>query len=225
MGKARPERQKTMEAWIESEGTLTAKALAEQFGVSENLVRKWKSQDKWILKLKKPRGAPKGNQNAKGHGAPKGNSNGKGGTPGNKNAQTHGAYAQPDMTVFSEDELEEVQEAYALDGALGELTARRIDLMKKIQALEENPEEKYDTGGIDVVKKNSRQGSMVYWESKFSRLEKLEVQYNRVLKNILKIHEEMQKDSREKMRIEIERERLELSRQKAMGVFPEPEEE
>ena len=226
MGKARPERQETMEAWLSSGGTLTAKELAEKFHVSENMVRKWKSQDKWALKLKKPRGAPKGNQNAKGHGAPAGNQNGAGsGATGNKNAQTHGAYAEPETEKFSDEEWEEVRLAEMLDPALGELTRRRIDLARKIRELEENPKEKFDTGGVDTVKKNSRAGSVVYWESKFQRLEKLEIQYNRVLKNILKIHEERQKDAREKMRIEIERQRLELSRQKAMGIFPEPEEE
>lgn len=223
MGKARPERQKTMDAWLESGGILTAKELAEKFHVSENMVRKWKSQDQWAMKLKKPRGAPKGNQNAKGHGAPKGNQNSKGGSPGNKNAQTHGAYAQPDSDIFSEEEKNEINQAAMMDPVLGELTQRRIYLAKKIQELEESEKEKFDTGGIDVIKKNSRGGSMVYWESKFQRLEKLEIQYNRVVKNIMKIYENMQKDSREKMRIDIERERLRLMRHKAMGIFPEPE--
>ena len=225
MGRARPERGKSMEAWIESGGKLTAKELAAQFGVSENMIRKWKSQDQWALKLKKPRGAPKGNRNAKGHGAPKGNKNsaGHGGPAGNRNAETHGAYAAPDTEKFTPEDWEKVRWAEQFGAALAELTKKKIDLTRRIAELEECSEEKFDTGGTDVYRNGKRAGCTVSWEGKFQRLEKLELQLHRVNNKILNILELMQKNEREKMRLEIERERIELAREKAMGIFGEDE--
>lgn len=160
-------------------------------------------------KEKRPRGAPKGNQNAKGHGAPR----------GNHNAQTHGAYSQPDIGSFSEEELEDIHRASGVDAILEELTARRIDLSKKIRALEDSQQEKYDTSGVDNIKDGTRAGSVIYWESKFSRLEKLETQYHRVLGNVIKVSESLQKAALERARLQLERDRLQLAREKATGIF------
>lgn len=157
--------------------------------------------------------APKGNQNAKGHGAPK----------ENKNAQTHGAYAAPDESAFTEDERAQVQCAAILGDTLGKLTAKRIDLEKKMAALESDAREKYDTTGADTISGGKRQGSAVYWESKFQRMEKLETQYNRTLGNIIKAVEAIRKGDLEQQRMGLERERLRLAREKAMGIFGEDE--
>lgn len=60
-------------------------------------------------KRKRP-GAPRGNQNAKGHGAPKGNQNAKGNRGGrggplyNKNAEKTGEYSRILLSAFTEDE-------------------------------------------------------------------------------------------------------------------------
>ena len=53
-------------------------------------------------------GAPKGNQNARGHGAPKGNQNacGHGPPKGNQNARKHGAYAEYVPVVALKEALE-----------------------------------------------------------------------------------------------------------------------
>lgn len=166
-------------------------------------------------KEKRPRGAPKGNQNAKGHGAPK----------GNRNAQTHGAYTQPDISRFSPEELEEINRAACIDAILGELTARRIDLAKKIRTTEESQQEKYDTTGMDTIKDGTRSGSVVYWESKFSRLEKLETQYYRVIGNIIKVNASLQKAVLDQQKLQLERDRLQLTREKAMGIFEIVDEE
>lgn len=64
---------------------LSIKEIAEKIGVKENTVYKWKSKYNWGNKPRK-RGAPKGNQNAKGNngGAPK----------ENQNARKHGLYSK-----------------------------------------------------------------------------------------------------------------------------------
>lgn len=98
MARARsPDRDKAFELWRNSKGTLKLKEIAEQLGVADSQVRKWKSQDKWDGQLKgnvtkrksnvtNKSGAPKGNKNAVGN---------KGGSPpiGNQNAATHGFYS------------------------------------------------------------------------------------------------------------------------------------
>ena len=56
-----------------------------------------------------PRGAPKGNQNAKGHGAPK----------GNRNAETHGVNSKPDISRFTDIEQAQVESARLLSETLG----------------------------------------------------------------------------------------------------------
>ncbi|MDF2876538.1 MAG: terminase, partial [Sporomusa sp.] len=101
--KRRPERDKAFEIWRDSNKKTPLKEIAEQLGVAETLIRKWKCQDKWDTKSNgnvtngngnvtnendksngnvtvqensmKRRGPPIGSKNAKGHGAPKGNKN------------------------------------------------------------------------------------------------------------------------------------------------------
>lgn len=221
MGKRRPERDKTREAYIKSAGKRNVKELAQEFGVSEAMVRKWKSEDKWDQQLKKPRGAPKGNQNAKGHGAPKGNQNsvGHGAPEGNKNAQTHGAYAEPETEKFSEEQKKTVEEAKVLSEQLGKLIEKQLDIENKIAQVEAEEQDEYTTGGI------RGKNSMEYWESKFSRLEKLELQYNRITGRILKIMDQMQAKESLKVHREISIRNLKLQREKAMGVFDSDGEE
>jgi len=79
-------RKKALQLWLKSGRTMKLVDIANELGVSDVLIRKWKFQDKWDeIPAKRPRGAPKGNQNAKGNrggGAPK----------GNQNALKHGLY-------------------------------------------------------------------------------------------------------------------------------------
>lgn len=101
MGRARnPNRDKARKIWIDSNGTAILKDIATQLNVSSSTIRKWKSEDQWESESK--RSAPKkikerseklqGNRNAVGN---------DGGPPkGNKNAVTHGLFANwlPDET-------------------------------------------------------------------------------------------------------------------------------
>lgn len=96
MARARsPNRDKAFEMWKKSGGNLLLKEIAAELGIKDSQVRKWKNQDKWdeqlnsnVTKSKRSvtnkAGAPKGNQNAKGHGAPS----------GNQNAVTHGFFSK-----------------------------------------------------------------------------------------------------------------------------------
>lgn len=102
-----PNRDKAFKIWKDSGGSAKLKDIAEQLGVKDTQIRKWKNQDGWDEQLKgnvtkrkrnvtNKSGAPKGNSNAKGHGAPKGNQNAVGnsggGPPRNDKAVTHGLF-------------------------------------------------------------------------------------------------------------------------------------
>lgn len=95
-----PMRDEAYRIWIESNKKKPLKDIADELGVSASTVRKWKSEDKWDGEMK--RSAPnekerydsmRGNQNAKG------NPGGKP-PPNNKNAVSHGLFANwlPDET-------------------------------------------------------------------------------------------------------------------------------
>ena len=70
---------------------MTLEELAAAAGVPKARISKWKSEDKWEERLKeapKKKGGQRGNKNAAGR-TPK--------KDGNKNAVTHGAFAQAGM--------------------------------------------------------------------------------------------------------------------------------
>jgi len=87
-----------LKMWLKSGRQMKLKDIAAELGVSDVQVRQWKYLDKWDeIPAKRPRGAPKGNKNAKGNkggGAPK----------GNKNALKHGLYSKflPQNQEFQE---------------------------------------------------------------------------------------------------------------------------
>lgn len=97
--KRNPLRDEAYRIWIESDKQKALKDIADELGVTASTIRKWKSEDKWDGETK--RSAPnekerydsmRGNQNAK---------NNRGGAPpSNKNAVSHGLFANwlPDDT-------------------------------------------------------------------------------------------------------------------------------
>lgn len=111
-----PDREKAFELWRNSGGNAKLKDIANELGIPDSRIRKWKTEDNWEERIKErsdinkgallnakgsatsKRGAPKGNINAKGHGAPRGNKNavgnrgGPGGPYGNKKGVTTGEY-------------------------------------------------------------------------------------------------------------------------------------
>lgn len=104
MGRARnPERDRSLQRYLESGGWISLDDLAAAAGVPKTRISKWKSEDKWEEKL---RGRPR-----KKGGQP-GNNNAGGRTPakdGNKNAVTHGAYAKAGYSDIPPDKAEEIK--------------------------------------------------------------------------------------------------------------------
>lgn len=49
--KRSPERNKAFELWRDNNKTIPIKDIAEQLGIAETLIRKWKLQDKWDEKI------------------------------------------------------------------------------------------------------------------------------------------------------------------------------
>lgn len=210
MGKRRPERDQAREIWEKSGGKKSIRELSEELGVSQGQLRKWKSQDKWTPK--KPRGAPKGNQNAKGHKGPKEKTG-----QGNRNAQTHGAYAQPDETKFTPEELEKLDQIQ--DRMLRSLVEKYMDLEKRIKELEETDEEKFITGGIDGF------NPMTFWDHKRKWIETLEQRSLKIQSRIQKYID--QRQARESLAVhkEISMANLQFQKEKAMGVFDDGSEQ
>ena len=70
MGRPRnPERDKSMQRYLDADGKIETAELAKLAGVPEVRIRKWKSEDGWDEALKKKpkkRGGQKGNKNAAG---------------------------------------------------------------------------------------------------------------------------------------------------------------
>ena len=154
-----PRRDEAFEIWKKSGGTKKLKEIAEQLGVSDSQIRKWKNQDKWEDEMKgnvtnqtkgnvTKRGAPKGNKNARGNKggkAPPKNKNAagnKGGAApkGNKNAVTTGEYESLMWDFLDEDERElfeavETDPLYQIDVTIRELSLRQRRMMKRIKTL------------------------------------------------------------------------------------------
>ncbi|MDF2534400.1 MAG: hypothetical protein K0R18_557 [Bacillales bacterium] len=81
-------RLKALKIWLKSGREKKPKQIAEELGVSPNLIRKWKSVDRWEeIPITPPkRGAPYRNKNAVG------NKGGPGGPIGNDKAVKHGLF-------------------------------------------------------------------------------------------------------------------------------------
>lgn len=121
MGRPRnPERDLSLERYLEKDGKISTAELAEKAGVQESRIRKWKSEDKWEEALKKKprkRGGQKGNQNAAGKTQAK---------KGNRNAVTHGAFVKPgfgDIPPEKAEEIRGMEEAEAMPHMVMELQA------------------------------------------------------------------------------------------------------
>lgn len=98
-----PQRGVCLKKYLDSGGTITTAQLAEEAGVPASRIRKWKSEDKWEEQLRnapRKRGGQKGNQNAAGR-TPK--------KEGNKNAVTHGAYAQAGYDDIDQDAADKIK--------------------------------------------------------------------------------------------------------------------
>lgn len=224
----RPERKKALEIYIKQKGNITSREIADKLGISYGQVCKWKCVDKWDDELKKPRrGGQPGNTNAAGHGAPYGNTNavGHGAPHGNINAETHGAYTVPRVEIWSADRLAWL-DALTLnfdDNALDQykrLKAKELDLEQRIFALDQEDEDTLHLDRLTTMEMPDG-GEMKYRteSTAFSRRMQLEAELNRVHGRILKLLDSMRNAEMERQRIRIEREKLQFSKQRALGIF------
>ena len=124
MGRPRnPERDKSLQRFLDSGGEISTAELAQLAGVKDVRIRKWKSEDNWEEKLKnqpKQRGGQKGNKNAAGKTPAK---------QGNKNAVTHGAFAQAGYEDIDPAEAERIK------GLSSNSTDAMSQMMEELQAL------------------------------------------------------------------------------------------
>lgn len=83
-----PNRDKAYEIYRNYKGEVSPKKISEILNENVNNIRNWKSNDKWDEQLREDtrKGAPKGNQNAKG----------SKGSPGNVHNYKHGLYTSED---------------------------------------------------------------------------------------------------------------------------------
>ncbi len=161
MPKARsPERDAAYRLWVESGGKKKSSDIAAELSIADNLVRKWKSADKWSMpqvqnapkkrtKAKnecapkdapiKPakRGAPYGNKNAVGN---------NGGAPlGSQNNFKHGAFERIIYDRLTDEEKEIFAESdygddvlKALKDELRLLNAKEYRLMRRMHEVQES---------------------------------------------------------------------------------------
>lgn len=232
-----PNRDEAKRKWLESFGTIPTKQLAEEAGVSESRVRKWKSEDGWkeaLAKQQRKRGGQPGNRNAVGAGAPYGNTN----------AETHGAYSTVHL-----DDLPPARRAYiesiTLDTAenmlreLQLLMAKEEDLKARIRALED---ESADTLHVDKVvemlvprkaedgeenqQDDGQQGDAlktamqtIIKASPFDRAMKLEAELNKTHGRIIKLLDSIKSYELDTRRLDLEEKKYRLAKQKITGEF------
>lgn len=97
MAKARsPNRERALQIWLECNGGISNRELAEILGEKEKTISNWKSRDKWIVVLQTGECSTTKTTEARA-GAPKGNKNAVGNSGGaapmrNSNAVTHGFF-------------------------------------------------------------------------------------------------------------------------------------
>lgn len=156
-----PNRDKAYKIWLEHNGDITNRQIAEMLGENEKVIAVWKQRDKWNVVQQssnescttKKRGAPKGNKNAAGNGggAPPGNKNAVGNSggapPRNKNAVTTGEYETIWMDALDEDEqrLYEVIDTdpiSQIEETIRMITLRERRFMLRVQALKNGLTEK-----------------------------------------------------------------------------------
>ena len=138
-----PNRDKAFELWKESGKSRTLKEIAQELGVSESQVRKWKNLDKWDEAQALPNVTKSIGNAAESKGnvtieeiTPKRK---RGGQKGNQNRYVHGLYANPTMDMIPQEELNRLSQmnfdnpAELLIDEIMLLTVRERQLMESIQ--------------------------------------------------------------------------------------------
>lgn len=250
MGRPRnPERDNSLQRYLESDGKISTAELAQLAGVPEVRIRKWKSEDNWDEALKnKPRkrGGQKGNKNAAGKTPAK---------KGNKNAVTHGAFAQAGYEDIDPEQaaaiqnigtptalsqmmeelqalylrkayLEKLLSEYESDDAGGFYTDKIVHMIVP-KSMEERQQE--EDCGMGQQHTQDPEGSTtetyktamksVIKSSPFERAMKVEAELNKLHGRIIKQLDSIKAYELEDRRLTLAEKQLELNRQKLTGEF------
>lgn len=218
-----PDREKALKIWLKSGRQKKLSEIAAELGLNPSMVRRWKSVDKWdeIPITGRPRGAKRGNQNAKG------NKGGKGGPEGNQKALKHGFFSKfmPQDPEFME--IREIVETMSPADMIWEnilslyqrlIWGRRITHIK----------DKDDVTKVLTKKKPGMFGTEQEWEyqqawDKYNSAIKAEATVMKELRSTIKQFIEIapEKDERrlklERMKVEIEKKRIEIDNLKNGG--------
>lgn len=218
-----PDREKALKIWLKSGRQKKLSEIAAELGLNPSMVRRWKSVDKWdeIPITGRPRGAKRGNQNAKG------NKGGKGGPEGNQKALKHGFFSKfmPQDPEFME--IREIVETMSPADMIWEniltlyqqlIWGRRITFVQ----------DKNDVTKVLKKKKPGMFGTEQEWEyqqawDKYNNAIKAQATVMRELRAAIKqfISIAPEKDDRrlklDKMKTEIEKTRLEIEKLKNGG--------
>ena len=249
MGRPRnPERDKSMQRYLDADGKIETAELAKLAGVPEVRIRKWKSEDSWDEALKnkpKKRGGQKGNKNAAGKTPAK---------KGNKNAVTHGAFAQAGYEDIDPEQaaaiqnmgtpsalsqmMEELQALYVrkayLESLLKEYESKeaggfytdKIVHMIVPKSMEERREE--EDCSMEQGQATDPEGSKEIYKtamksiiksSPFDRAMKVEAELNKLHGRIIKQLDSIKAYELEDRRLQLAEKQLELNKQKLTGEF------
>jgi phage terminase small subunit len=201
-----PRRDKAKEIWLNSSGKKLLKEIAEELGVSDSQIRKWKSLDKWAEELKgnvtnaksnvtNRGGAPPGNQNAKGN---KGNRHASP-PKGNKNAIKTGEYE----TIFADYLTEEEKDLYSnlnddpffvMSEEVRLLKIRQRRMMKRIADAEAGLNEReleklYELRGRKTIVESKKSGQRIQVEVPDLVLTEMKEHSFRKIEDVLSIEE------------------------------------
>ncbi len=248
MGRKRnPERDQSLQRYIDSGGKMTLDELAAAAGVPKARISKWKSEDKWEERLKeapKKKGGQRGNKNAAGR-TPK--------KDGNKNAVTHGAFAQAGVEDIDQKTAEEikaikpgeslkrmteelqsllVRKAY-LEGLLGQYTDPSAEgafyadklvhmtVPKTIEEVQGEQDSGIDTGQVKDpeggTEKLKTAMKTIIKSSAFDRAMKVEAELNRLHGRIIKLIDSIKSYEMEDRRLRLDERKYQLAKQKLTG--------
>lgn len=201
-----PRRDEAREIWLKSDGKKLLKEIAEELGVSDSQIRKWKSIDKWTEELKgnvtngksnvtNRGGAPPGNKNAEGN---RGNS--QAAAPvGNKNALKTGEYETIFADYLSDEEKGIYQSItedpfFVLSEEIRLLKIRQRRMMKRIADTEAGLSEKeteqlFELRGRKTLVESKKSGQKIQVEVPDLVLTEMKEHSFRKIDDVLSIEE------------------------------------
>lgn len=217
-------------ARMKQAGEVNLRQLADDLHLKYDTVRRWKAKDGWEQQIgRKPGGQP-GNKNARG--------NAGGGAPiGNANAEKDGAYSAIFFEKLSPAEKQIVEDAPRNSTALtsheiGILLLREKYIIDKIKEYQSMPQDELIISSVMDMRKPGGSGKqkqdganqqigMYQKETPAQRILQLQEALNKVHGRILAAAAQMQKNEMDMLRLENEKQRLDIMRIKTTGEIPD----